>query len=210
MCKPSITKETSQEDGNSQANAELSRIQSGSQDQSTLASSQPQRRGKLKEEVGKPIITGQGKWFPGNSKGHLILTRHDKEHLIPWRRGTDGEHSITGNEVDFLAWDIRSRAAQKVPKDSHSVQPSNKNSVTGDKREIVYSTMLSCEEGSMETGEGLSTGGGAFMLFRRDAAKKLATSTHHTRVCPQTISVLLFTLLSFSKSFQLVLSPYLH
>lgn len=152
------------------------------------------------------MITGQGEWLPGNSKGHLILTGHDTEHLSPPRRGTDGEHSITGNEVDSSAWDIRSRAAQKVSKDSDSVQPSvgNSNSVAGEKTEIAFSTKLSCGEGSMETGEGLSTGGGAFMLFRRDAAKKSATPTQHTRVCPATDSVLLFTPLSFSQSCQLV------
>lgn len=137
-------------------------------------------------------MTGQGGWLLGHGEGHLILAGQDNEHLSPPRTGKDSGRSIKGDKVDSSAWSIRSRAGHKVSKDSTADRSPDSDKSTGgdgsilagDKGAAAFTTKVSSGEGSMEAGEGLSPGGGAFTLFRRDTAKQPATTpTQHTMVC---------------------------
>lgn len=194
----SLTTEVSLGDGDSQARAESPRIQRGQQQDKpaevygTLASSGPGRGGSLKGEVREGVMTGQGRWLLGHGEGHLILAGQDNEHLSPPRTGKDSGRSIKGDEVDSSAWSIRSRAGQKVSKDSTADRSPDSDKSTGgngsilagDKGAAAFTTKVSSGEGSMGAGEGLSPGRGAFTLFRRDTAKQPATTpTQHTMVC---------------------------
>lgn len=141
--------------------------------------------------VGAGEMMGEGGWLQGHSEGHMMPAGH----LSPSRTDGDSGHSFKGDEVDSFDWSIRSRTGQNVSKDLtaegslHSDKPAGGDSsvLAGDRGATSFSTKvsggeegrLSCREGHMEAGEGLSPGrGGAFrsVLFRRDPAKTSPTA----------------------------------
>lgn len=136
-----------------------------------LDSSGRRRGGSMEGKAGEGVITG---------------------HL------KDSGHSFNGDEVDSSASSFHGIAGQRVSKDSTTDgSPGSDKSTGGDSSilagdrggaltaNISYSegAGISSGEGSMEPGEGLSPGGGAFLPFRRDPAKQQSTTpSQHTMV----------------------------
>lgn len=154
-----------------------------------LASSGPGWGGSLE---GAGLMAGQGGWIEGHAEGHLRLTGQDNEHLSASMADKDSGHSFKGDEVDSSAWSIRSRASHGVSKDSDG-GPDGDKSTGGDSSILVRDRGVaaltakvssgngargSSGEGSVEAGDGLSPGGGAFVLFRRDTARQPSTAQH--------------------------------
>ncbi|XP_041669096.1 nesprin-3 [Cheilinus undulatus] len=114
----------------------------------------------------------------GKGEGH-------SGQISPPRTDKDSRR-LTGDEADSAAWSLRSRATQKVltsdgspdsdrPAGGHSII------VTGDGGGASFSTKVSGGEGlRMSAGEGLSPGGGAFALFKRDQTKSSSTPSQQT------------------------------
>ncbi|TKS86212.1 Gamma-aminobutyric acid receptor subunit rho-2 GABA(A) receptor subunit rho-2 GABA(C) receptor [Collichthys lucidus] len=192
----SLTSELSLGLGDSQVRAGSSRSQRGQQQDKlaegygALARSGPGRGGSLEGEAEEEMMMGQARWIQGQGEGHLILTGQNNEHLSTSRTNQDSGRSFIGDEVDS-AWSIRRRAGQKVSKDStadgspDSDTPTwgDSSILTTDRGATAFTTKegrMSSGQGSMEAGEGLSPGGGAFMVFRRDTAKQQTTPTQHT------------------------------
>ncbi|XP_070776709.1 nesprin-3 [Enoplosus armatus] len=196
----SLTTEVSLVEGDSKVRTGGSRSQRGQQQDKpaevygAMASSGPVGGGSLE---GEGLMTGQGGWIQGHGEGHLIVAGQDTEHLSTSRTGKDSGCSFKGDEVDCSAWIIRNRAGQKLSKDSTADgSPDGDKSaggdgstLAGDKRGTAITTKvgygegerMGSDEGSVEAGEGLSPGRGAFTLFRRDHAKQpSATPTQHT------------------------------
>ncbi|XP_041810004.1 nesprin-3 [Chelmon rostratus] len=194
----SLTTEQSLGETDSQVRTASSRNQRGQQEvevYGALASSGPGRGGSLEGEAGEGVMTGHEARLQGHGEAHLILTEQDNEHLSSPRTGKNDGCSFKGDTVDSSAWSIRSRAGHKVSKDSFTDGSPDSDKSTGgdssilfgDRRETAFTTSYGEErrtspgEGSMEAGGGLSPAGGAFMLFRRDPAKKpSATPMEHT------------------------------
>lgn len=184
-------------DGDNQVRPEKSRVHRGQQQDKladmsgVLASSGPGTGGRLKGEVRQEVTTGQGGLLPGDNEGHLIPAKQDSQyHSPPWT-GQDSEQSIKGDEVESSAWSICNRAGQKASKDSTVDRSpgdvksagSDNSILAGDKGATGFNIKVSSREDSMKAREGLSPGGGAFILFRRDTAKQTSTPTQHTMVC---------------------------
>lgn len=110
----------------------------------------------------------------------------------------DCGHPFTRDEIDSSATSIHGIAGQRVSKlfttdrrpGSDKSTGGDSSILTGDRggaltEKISYSegVAISSGEGSMEPGECLSAGGGAFLPFRRDPAKQSSTTpTQHTMV----------------------------
>lgn len=174
-----------------------------------LASSGPGRGGRLKGEVRQEVTTGQGGLLPGDNKGHLIPAKQDSQyHSPPWT-GQDSEQSTEGDEVDSSAWSICNREGQRTSKDStvdrspdNAKSAGSDNSISaGDKGATGLNIKVNTREDSMEAREGLSPGGGAFILFRRDTAKQTSTPTPHTMVCCTVFTLQSVYINDFIKSF---------
>ncbi|KAI3368044.1 hypothetical protein L3Q82_026856 [Scortum barcoo] len=197
-----LTTELSQEEEDSPVRVEGSSSNRGQQqDKPTevygaLASSGTARGGSLEGEATEGAMMRQGGWIQDHSEGHLVLSGQHNKHLQPSQRGKDSGPSFKGDEVDTSVWRIGSRAGQK--EDSTADGSPDKSTVgnsniwTGDRGRTSLTTKVSYGDGgrlesdgsSMEAGEGLSTGQGAFMLFRRDPAKHPSTTpTQHTMGC---------------------------
>nr|XP_046268346.1 nesprin-3 [Scatophagus argus] len=188
--------------GDNQSRAGSSRSQRGQQGKvaqmyGALAGSWAGREGSLEGEAGEGVVTGQGGWNQGHGEGHLTLTGQDDEYLGPARTGNDSGFSFKGDEVDSSAWTIRNRGGQKGTKHSITLGSPDSDKSTGgdssilvrDKGASAFTTKvsygdegrMSSGEGNKEIGEGLSPGGGAFMLFRRDPANQPSTTpVQHT------------------------------
>ncbi len=200
-----LTTEISLGEGDSQARAGGSRSHRGQQPDKqaqvygALASSGPGKGGSLEGEAGEGMMTGQGGWIQDHGDGHIIVVGQDNEHLRPSQTDKDSGVSFKGDKVDSSAWSSRSRTGQKVSKDSTAdgrpdsdkSTGGNSNIWAGDRGGTAFTTKVNYGDGgrmdsgggSMEAGEGLSAGQGAFMLFRRDPAKQpSATPTQNTMV----------------------------
>lgn len=191
----SLTKELGE--GGSQGKTASSRSQKIQQDKSAevygaWVNAGPGGERSLEGEAGEGAMMGLGGWMQGHGEGHLIVTGQNTEY-----GSQDPAYSYKGDQVDSPAWTIRSRKAQKVSKDciadgspdSDKSAAANSSTLAGDMGAAFTTKVSSSEEGrrssgegSMEPGEGLSPGGGAFMLFRRDTVKKTsATPTQQTQ-----------------------------
>ncbi|KAL7380794.1 hypothetical protein ABVT39_024193 [Epinephelus coioides] len=194
----SLTTELSVGEGDSQVRARVSRSQRGQQQDKpaemygAVTSSGPRRGGSLEAEAGEGVMMGQGGWIQGHGEGRVILSGQDNKHLSPSRTGEDSGRSFKGETVDSSAWSFFGRARQKGTKDSTADgSPDSETSavdgssiLAGDRGGAALTTKVSygevrrtsSGEGSVETGEGLSPGGGAFTLFRREASKQPSTT----------------------------------
>ncbi|XP_070698326.1 nesprin-3 [Pempheris klunzingeri] len=192
----SLTTELSLGEGGSQVREGGSRSQRGqlqgrsAEVYGALASSGPGRGESLEGEAGEGVMTRQCGWIQGHGEGNLILAGQDNEHLsvCPPTTGTDS--------VDSSGWSVHSRAGQKVSTadgslDSDKSSAGNSSTLARDRGGAAFTTKvsygeggrMSSGEGSVEAREGLSPGGGAFMLFRRDPAIQPSTTpTQHTMV----------------------------
>ncbi|XP_029349675.1 nesprin-3 [Echeneis naucrates] len=187
------TRSDSWRDGNTSLTAELSVEEEVSQGRA--GSSRSQRDLQLNQPEIHEIygaMDGQGEGFEGtggagvmkgHAEGHLILAGQVDERLSPSKVNKDSGESFKGEEVDSSA---RRRASQGR---SHKSAWGGSTILVGDREGAASNTEVSYKEdvkttsgeGSMETEEGRSPGGGAFMLFRRDQAmKKSGTPTQHT------------------------------
>ncbi|XP_029983157.1 nesprin-3 isoform X2 [Sphaeramia orbicularis] len=153
--------------------------------------------GSLEGHVGHMGTVGQSGWIEGHSEGHFVPSGEYNEHLRLSRTGKDGGPSFGGDEIDSSAWGLHSRKGQRASKDSTTDggPESEKSGVgersisAGDKGRSVIITKVNYGEGSslssgnssMEAGEGLSQGGGAFIQFRRSSAQQQSVaSTQHS------------------------------
>ncbi|XP_023130111.1 nesprin-3 isoform X2 [Amphiprion ocellaris] len=132
---------------------------------------------------------GEGAWIQAHGEGHTILAGKGHELLIPSWTVMDSGHS---HEVDSSAWSIHSKAdSHGTSKGSFSGSPGtdkltggDASVLGGDKRQAVSSLQASYGEGARtssgeggtEAAEGLSSGGGAFMLFKKDSAEMSSTT----------------------------------
>lgn len=172
-------------DEDNQARPENSRIHRGQQQDNpadvsgALASSGPGR--------GQILTTGQGGLLPGDTEGHLIPAKQESQYHSPPRTGQDSD----GDKVESSAWSICNRAGQQASIDSTVDRSPGLVKSAGSDNSILaedngakgFNIKVSSREDSMEAREGLSPGGGAFILFRRDTAKQTSTPTRHTMVC---------------------------
>lgn len=102
---------------------------------------------------------GRGGSLEGKG-GDGVMTGHLK----------DSGHSFARDEIDSSASSIHRIAGQRVSKETAKISYSE-------------GAGISSGEGSVEPGEGLSPGGGAFLPFRRDPARQPSTTpTQHTMV----------------------------
>lgn len=135
--------------------------------------------------------TGEGgEWIQAHAE------EHEEEHLNMSRTDRDSERPPAGVEEDTSAWSAHNRAVQRVSTTDGS--PHSDKSTGGDSSvlatarghkpastQVIYGDggAVSSGEGSVEAGESLSQGGGAFVLFRRDPARQPATApSQDTRV----------------------------
>ncbi|CAK6975076.1 nesprin-3 [Scomber scombrus] len=131
--------------------------------------------------------TGEGgEWIQGHAD------EHEEEHLNTSRTDRDSERPPAGEEEDTSAWSAHNRAVQRVSRESTTDgSPHSDKSTGGDSSmsatarghkavttQVNYGGggAVSSGEGSVEAGESLSQGGGAFVLFRRDPAWQPATA----------------------------------
>ncbi|XP_037342496.2 nesprin-3 [Pungitius pungitius] len=115
--------------------------------------------GSLEGEAGQGTATGERGRIQGHGGGHLCL---DEQDAI----AEDGLRSFKGDHVDSSTWRICSRAGQRGSTGSpdSDTSPGGGSSILAGNREA---TSLSSRVGA-EAGDGLSPGGGAFMLYRRE------------------------------------------
>uniref|UniRef100_A0A3Q3MQ60 Spectrin repeat containing, nuclear envelope family member 3 n=1 Tax=Mastacembelus armatus TaxID=205130 RepID=A0A3Q3MQ60_9TELE len=115
--------------------------------------------------------TGEVGWIEGHPEGHLILAGQTTE--LRRLRSKDKGLFFKDDEVDLSAWSPdsgESRAGKRnLAEDRGTAAPAARISYGEGAR-------VSSREGSKEPGEGLSPGGGAFMLFSRDPAKQPSTT----------------------------------
>lgn len=154
-----------------------------------MAVSGPGMERSLEGEAGEGAMIGQGGCIQGHAEGHLILPGGEDEHLSSSRTGRDRGRSLAGDEVDSS---VHIRAVQRVSKDSTTDgSPDSVKSTGGDSNNLATArgrkalttkvnygegSTMSSGEGSVQAGESLGQGGGAFVLFRRDPAKQLFTA----------------------------------
>ncbi|XP_051806282.1 nesprin-3 [Acanthochromis polyacanthus] len=154
-----------------------------------MSSSGPARGESLEGQA------GEGAWIQDHGEGLTILAGKGHEHLIPSQTVMDSGPSLAVDEVDSSARDIHSRAgSQETSKgsftgspDSHKLTGGDAIILDGDKRPAVSSLQasygegarMSSGEGGTEAAEGLSSRGGAFMLFKKDSAE-MSTPVQHT------------------------------
>ncbi|XP_071773491.2 nesprin-3 [Centroberyx gerrardi] len=132
--------------------------------------------------VGDRASYGQVGWIQGHAKGHLRLVGQD-EHLSlsPSRTAEGSGRSFGEDEVDSSAWSghihsvSKDPAADGSPESGRSIVAGDSGHLTGERRGVAVTTKVGYSEGGEEAGEGLSQGGGAFTLFRRDPAKQQST-----------------------------------
>lgn len=162
----------------------------GKQDSQVRVEGSRSQRGQQQDqsaEVYGALSCGRGRSLDGTA-GEGMLTGHLK----------DSGRSFNRDEIDSSALSIHGIVGQRVSKDSATDgRPGSDKSAGGDNSilagdrggaltaTINYSegAGINSGEGSVELGEGLSPGGGAFLPFRRDPTRKLSTTpTQHTMV----------------------------
>ncbi|XP_054470113.1 nesprin-3 [Anoplopoma fimbria] len=134
------------------------------------------------------VVTGQGGQIQGNGEGRLILSGQDDKHMSPSRTGEDSGRSLIGDQVDSSAWSVRSWKGSTGSPDGDGSTGGSGSILAADREGTSLRSKVSYGEGSrmisgegrVAAGEGLSPGGGAFMLFRRDPTKQPPTTpTQH-------------------------------
>ncbi|KAM9354470.1 LOW QUALITY PROTEIN: nesprin-3 [Pholidichthys leucotaenia] len=165
------------------------RLQNVSTEQTVVSissTSVSERGGTLKgDDEAQAAMTGQGGRIHDNSDGCLLLPAQGDEHVI--HTVQEDELSLIGDDVDFPAWSISSKAgSQRGSQDSPargsdpdaSIQGHSRMSVTdvtspsSIQTRYIETGRVRSGEDAMETGEDLRSGdgGGAFTRFKRSPA----------------------------------------